>query len=72
MTDRVKALIVTLNEDMRVDDVQVLKDAIACFRHVLSVDDSVVTLDDLTNRVRIRRELREALYEAIDEKKKSY
>ena len=70
MSDTVKALIVTLEDDMRDEDVTQLQCAIAWMKHVISVDKSVVTMDDLINRVRIRRELVEKLWKVLETEKK--
>lgn len=67
MTDRVKGFTVTLEKDMRTDDVEVIKNAIEMIRGVAKVDWSIVTADDHFNRTRIRQELSEKLWKALKE-----
>lgn len=61
MTDRVNALIVVLKKDMRDDDVQRIKGAIACFEHVLSVTNNVRDVGDLVAYERAKREITDRL-----------
>jgi hypothetical protein len=66
MTDRLKGLIVTFEKDIRDDDAQGVIDAILMIKGVLSVTTSVSTSDDSMNRLRIRHELKEKLFEALE------
>lgn len=59
MTDRVNALTVVLDHDIREDDVAALKTAIAMLRGVLTVTAHVATPADNVARERVRREVRE-------------
>jgi hypothetical protein len=68
MTDRVKALTVILERDNREDDTQALVDAISMFHGVAKVEMVKVTPDDYINRERIRREFRERLWKALEDK----
>jgi wobble nucleotide-excising tRNase len=68
MTDRLKGFIVTLERDIRDDDAEVIKQAIAAIRYVLSVAPVVADINDHMNRQRIRAELVEKLYAALEEK----
>lgn len=69
MTDRVKALTVVLDTDIRTDDIEVLVSAILCMKHVSAVSKSVVTSDDFVNRERIKYELSQKLIEVLYPKK---
>jgi hypothetical protein len=57
MTDRIHALTVVLEHDMRDDDVEGLIQAIRWLRGVLSVDLHVTDISDHTARERARTEL---------------
>lgn len=70
MTDRIKGLVVTLERDIREDDVEPIIDAIGQLRGVLSVVPDVVDVQDHMARERIRTELRAKLYAALDEEPK--
>ena len=59
MTDRVNALTVVLDHDIREDDVAALKSAIVMLRGVLTVTAHVTTTADSVARERVRREVRE-------------
>jgi len=68
MTDRVKGFTVTLDKDIRIDDVQPLMDAIGCMKHVIDVSPVIAeSTDEHIARVRISREVREKLYDLIKE-----
>lgn len=66
MTDRIKALTVALEHDMREDDVESLVEAIKHFRGVLAVELNVSTPDDWSNRQQISHELRMKLFEVLE------
>ena len=66
MTDRVKGFTVTLEHDIRIDDVEVIKQAIEMIRGVANVDCSISNTDDIMNRARIKNELQEKLWKALD------
>ncbi len=59
MTDRVNALVVVLEKDIRIDDVESLRKAIRHMRGVRSVDVNVTELADHVAYVQIRQEFRE-------------
>lgn len=61
MTDRIKALVVTLEPDVRSDDAEAIIHAIRMMRRVASVDPLVDQIDDLTARRRVRHELADKL-----------
>lgn len=58
MTDRVKGLIVSLDTDIRVDDVEPLVNAIRCLQHVAGVEVSVTDSSDMLARMRVDTEWR--------------
>jgi hypothetical protein len=67
MTDRVSTLTVVLSKDMRIDDVEVVKQAVSMIRGVLKVENGPVTdYADLVARERIQRELQERVFQALD------
>lgn len=61
MTDRLNALTVVLDRDIRVDDAEPLIAAIRQLRGVLSVELHVSDLEDSIAQTRVRRELGEKL-----------
>lgn len=65
MTDRVSALIVTLERDIRIDDVEVLVDAIKMLRGVMTVETHISNIEQHIAEERVRREFRQKLYEAL-------
>lgn len=67
MTDIVKGFTVTLEKDMRIDDVDVIIQAIRMIRGIANVEPSISTSDDHMNRERIRYELRDKFYKFMNE-----
>lgn len=65
MTDRVKGFTVVLSEDVRIDDVQAIKQAIEMIKGVSIVDESLVTPDDFFARARVNSEIRSKLIDFI-------
>ena len=65
MTDRVRHLTVTLNEDTRVDDLEAIVTAIRLIRGVGSVEHHVVQLQDQLAREAVRAEIQHKLHDAI-------
>lgn len=65
MTDRVNALIVALEVDMRDDDAQGLVDAITQLRGVSSVRLNVADMDDWLAKDRAKRELRQKIHDLL-------
>lgn len=68
MTNRICALTVTLDEDIREDDVEELTNAIRCLRHVAKVE-TVVTeyVEAHAERIRIATLLHGKFKEIVDE-----
>lgn len=69
MTDRLKGLVVTLDQDYRIDDAEAIVNAIRQIKGVLSVSTSIATGEDYFNRERIRYELGEKLWAILYPKK---
>jgi hypothetical protein len=63
MTDRVKGFTVTLERDIRVDDVEIITNAISMIKGVASVEPSISNIDDQMARDRVKSEVREKLME---------
>lgn len=58
MTDRVKGLIVTFENDIREDDAENIINAIMMLKGVIGVSPNTVNPSDLMNRQRISYELK--------------
>lgn len=71
MTTRLKGFTVALDADIREDDAETIKSAIRSLRHVLDVTPIEANSEDWINRQRIRWELKEKLWKALDEKKEN-
>lgn len=67
MTDRVKGFVVTLEKDIRIDDVESLMQAIRHMRGIANVEPSISNPDDSINQSRIKSELRGKMYDFIKE-----
>ena len=62
MTDRVKGFTVTLEKDIRIDDVEVIMQAIRMIRGIADVEPSISTSEDYMNRQMVKHELREKFW----------
>ncbi len=67
MSDRVKGFIITLEKDVRLDDVELLMQTIRYMRGVANVEPSLVDSSDWINQKRVKTELREKMYKFIEE-----
>jgi len=67
MTDRVKGFTVTLEKDIRIDDVEVILNAVKMIKGVAHVEPSISTSDDHFARERVKMEMREKIWRIIDE-----
>ena len=67
MTDRVKGFTVTLSEDIRIDDVQRIKEAIQMIKGVFDVTESIFEADDHMNRMRVKSELQQHFFNFMKE-----
>jgi len=65
MTDRIKGLVVVLDQDYRTDDVDEIVNAIQMVKGVAAVEKNVAEMDDYINRERVRQELVKKLFEAL-------
>jgi len=65
MTNRVKGFTITLEEDFREDDIEKLKLVIEMHKGVLHVEPSIVSHRDHMNRLRIKTELTEKLFNIL-------
>lgn len=65
MTDRISALTVVLNRDIRVDDVEVVTNAIRMIRGVASVELNVVDPLEHMARMRVRNDIESKLRTAV-------
>lgn len=63
MTDRVKGFVVSLEKDVRIDDVKYIQNAIRIIKGVCDVSPSISTHEDEMNRMRINSELRDKFYQ---------
>ena len=68
MTDRLKGFTVTLERDIREDDVQKLLETIELHKGVFHVEPVLVTSEDHINRTRIRLELLQKILVILNEK----
>jgi hypothetical protein len=65
MTDRLKGVIVTFKEDIRVDDAEAVINAIQMVKGVLSVKPLVSNYDQHIAEQRVRMDLHEKLFNVI-------
>jgi len=65
MTDRVKGFTITLDQDYRVDDVEIILNAVRMIKGVAHVEPSITTMDDHMNRTLIRLDLEKKIYEML-------
>ena len=68
MTDRYNSFTVVLDHNIREDDAQSLMDAIRHFTNVISVEGNVSDINDYVAETRVRYEIRQKLFEALDSK----
>jgi hypothetical protein len=71
MTDRLKGVWVTFDQDIRTDDAESLINAIKHLRGVLAVEPNITDVADYMARERVRTELSEKLWEVLHPKKKT-
>jgi hypothetical protein len=67
MTDRIKGFWVSLDHDIRTDDIEPIINAVECIKHVAGVEASVVTGEDWMARDRVRHEIYMSLITAVKE-----
>ena len=66
MTDRINALTVVLDHDIRDDDVKLVVDAVLMIKNVVGVKQNVADIVDYAARERVRYEAKRKLYDAIN------
>ncbi len=66
MTNRIRHLTITLDDDTRVDDLEPIVSAIRCIRGVASVEQHVVQAGDHLARQAVRAEVKQELHEAVE------
>lgn len=67
MTDRVKGFTVTLEHDIRIDDVEVILNAVRMIKGVAHVEPSISTHEDHMASERLKWELRDKFYDFMKE-----
>ena len=67
MSDRIKGLIVVLDKDYREEDIEKMKEFILQIKGVKSVKENKVNIDDFINRSRITLEIKEKIYNTLEE-----
>lgn len=67
MSDRIKGLTVVLDNDYREEDIEMIKELILQIKGVKTVEESIVSVDDLINRSRITIEIKEKIYDFLKE-----
>lgn len=65
MTERVKGFLVHLEDDVREDDAEKVADAMKMFEGVVMVEPIPANHHDVINRNRVRKELTDALFDAL-------
>jgi len=66
MTDRIRHLTITLDEDIRVDNLEPIVSAIQHVRGVAGIERHVVAVQDHSARLVVRAEVRQKLHEAVE------
>jgi len=69
MTTRLKGFTVALEQDIREDDAESIRNAILSLRHVQDVKPIEAGAEDWINRQRIHHQVVEKLYKAMEEDK---
>lgn len=69
MTDRINALVVILEKDIREDDVESLVNAIRHFRFVADVKKNVSNIGDMIAYTRSRRDLTSKILDILHDDK---
>lgn len=68
MTQRINALTVVLEKDIREDDIELITNAIRMIKYVLSVDTNVSDINSHIAYQRARYDIQDKLVEALKEK----
>lgn len=67
MTDRIKGFTITLEEDIRIDDIEYIKNAISMIKGISSVDETLTNVDDHMNRQMVKGKIRDKFLEFYKE-----
>jgi len=62
MTDRIKGFTVTLEKDIRIDDVEIILNAVRMIRGIAHVEPSISTSEDHMISMRLKWELRDKFH----------
>lgn len=65
MTDRVKGLVVVLEEDIREDDAEKIIEAVEMVKGVQSVDKNITEVDDYINRQKVVNKISKDIFEVL-------
>ena len=65
MTDRIKGLTVTLEEDIRDDDCEIIISAINMIKGVISVSTHVTEMDHHMAKEQLKHELKGKIYDLV-------
>lgn len=68
MTDRAKGFTVTLEQDIRVDDVEFILNAVRMIKGVAHVEPSLTTRGDHMNRTLVRLDMEKKIYDVLRDK----
>ena len=67
MGDRIKGFYVSLEEDVKDEDFEYIKNAVLMIKGVLSIKENIRNADDYFNRSKIKNELWEKIYKIFME-----
>lgn len=68
MTNRINALVVVLEKDIREDDIEHLKNAILMFKDVLSVKQNVSQISDHVAEMRAKQKFNDKIFKLLEDK----
>jgi len=69
MSDRVKGLVVTIKDDVRIDDIQPLIDAISMLKGVVNVEPNISDINDHINRQKVYYDVKNKIYQLLKDLK---
>jgi len=70
MTQRLKGVTVTFNQDIREDDAECIINAIKMVKGVIHVAPVETNVDDYMNRMKVQTELEKVIWNALDKYRK--
>jgi hypothetical protein len=71
MSDRHSGFIVTLASDLKDEDAEVIRSAVLALKHVISVEPVIADFHDHINRIQIRQEMGQKLWDVLYPKDKN-